>query len=159
MNCAISFLQRPSHSCKLPIICVGLGANLLMKGIVAVLFQLKGPGLHDNEHTFEKPWFTTWESALSCWVSLIIFWIIKLAAKLASRARRTNADQQQPLLSPTDQITEVSGEFDSEWAESFRQQDQSLPCHNCQGGSSSIDLSPINIWASICLTHLPQNLS
>lgn len=68
----------------------------------AVLFQLKGPGFHEDIHTFEKPWFTTWESALSCWVSLIIFWIIKLAAKLASKPAEPPPDHQQPLLAEND---------------------------------------------------------
>ena len=77
----------------------------------AVLFQLEGPGLHGDEHTFEKPWFTTWESALSCWVSLIIFWIIKLAAKLKSRGRNATADQEQPLLSPSQESSEVGSEL------------------------------------------------
>ena len=78
---------------------------------IAVLFQLQGPGLHGDEHTFEKPWFTTWESALSCWVSLIIFWTIKLAAKLKSRRSTATADQEQPLLSPSHNISEVSSDF------------------------------------------------
>ena len=34
----------------------------------AVLFQLSAPGSGGAAHTFVKPWFTTWESALACWV-------------------------------------------------------------------------------------------
>ena len=63
----------------------------------AVLFQLQGPGLHGEVHNFEKPWFTTWESALSCWVSLVVFWIIQAASRM-DRKSPTASSEAQPLL-------------------------------------------------------------
>ena len=54
----------------------------------AVLFQLNGYGLHGRVHTFEKPWFTTFESALACWVTLLLFALANLAARCWGKARR-----------------------------------------------------------------------
>jgi len=47
----------------------------------AVLFQLNGYGLDWTVHTFEKPWFTTFESALACWVTLALFALANLARR------------------------------------------------------------------------------
>lgn len=67
----------------------------------AVLFQLRGSGLHGTHHTFEKPWFTTWESALACWISIIIFW----ALHGFPHARRPPASRSEaePLLGAAEQ--------------------------------------------------------
>lgn len=54
----------------------------------AVLFQLNGDGLHGTVHTFEKPWFTTFESALACWVTLLLFALANLAKRCWGKARR-----------------------------------------------------------------------
>ena len=54
----------------------------------AVLFQLNGSGLHGTVHTFEKPWFTTFESALACWVTLLLFALANLAKRCWGKARR-----------------------------------------------------------------------
>ena len=55
---------------------VSLSAELLRasleqasdRGCWAVLFQLEALGADHHLHHFEKPWFTTWESAVACWV-------------------------------------------------------------------------------------------
>ena len=54
----------------------------------AVLFQLNGNGLHGTIHTFEKPWFTTFESALACWVTLLLFALAILAKRCWGKAHR-----------------------------------------------------------------------
>ena len=63
---------------------------------LAVLFQLEGTGLHGKVHTFEKPWFTTFESAAACWVSILMFWL----ANTWHRARAPSGlpAEQEPLL-------------------------------------------------------------
>ena len=53
-----------------------------------MLFQLNGNGLHGTVHTFEKPWFTTFESALACWVTLLLFALANLAKRCWGKARR-----------------------------------------------------------------------
>ena len=57
----------------------------------AVLFQLNGYGLDWTVHTFEKPWFTTFESALACWVTLALFALANLARRCWGRARQRQA--------------------------------------------------------------------
>ncbi len=79
----------------------------------AVLFQLNGYGLDWTVHTFEKPWFTTFESALACWVTLALFALANLARRCwgrapqrqAARVRRAVANGNtayQPLLGEPD---------------------------------------------------------
>ncbi|BDA48956.1 probable solute carrier family 35 member F6 at N-terminal half [Coccomyxa sp. Obi] len=71
------------------------GSALLRK----VLFQLKAEGEGGDVHTFEKPWFTTFESALACLVSLLLYTVYQY---LAQCWHWRNAQQltasQTPLL-------------------------------------------------------------
>lgn len=78
-----------------------------------MLFQLDGYGLNGTVHTFEKPWFTTFESALACWVTLALYALANLALRcwgrarqrLAARVRRSIANGSaayQPLLGDED---------------------------------------------------------
>ena len=67
-----------------------------MVDAVAVLFQLEGTGLHGTVHTFEKPWFTTWESAAACWVSILMFWLANTWQR--ARAPSSLPAEQEPLL-------------------------------------------------------------
>ncbi len=53
-----------------------------------MLYQLDGYGLDGTVHTFKKPWFTTFESALACWVTLLLFALANFATRCWGRARR-----------------------------------------------------------------------
>ncbi len=60
---------------------------------------MKVPGLYEV-HSFEKPWFTTWESAAALWLSLLGHWLLRL---WQSRGKRRGEDasgpeEEQPLL-------------------------------------------------------------
>jgi hypothetical protein len=59
---------------------------------------MKVPGLHGDVHTFEKPWFTTWESAAALWVSLLVFWSLKLWEYWKKQKSGARPSEQQPLL-------------------------------------------------------------
>jgi len=58
---------------------------------------MKVPGLHREVHTFEKPWFTTWESAAALWVSLVGYWILRLWQHWGRR-KDAAGPEQEPLL-------------------------------------------------------------
>lgn len=67
----------------------------------AVLYQIRGTGLHGQRHTFEKPWFTSWESAAACWVSILIFWGLQ-SMECWSRKRNEAGSPTEPLLTSGD---------------------------------------------------------
>lgn len=64
----------------------------------AVLYQLSGAGLDGVVHHFEKPWFTTLESALACWVSLILFSLGSWFMQSRKSGTSAEGNLSQPLL-------------------------------------------------------------
>ena len=65
----------------------------------AVLYQMKVLGLHGKVHTFEKPWFTTWESAAALWVSMLGYWVLVLWHHWGTRKAGAVPEEREPLLS------------------------------------------------------------
>eukprot|EP00884_Botryococcus_braunii_P001950 jgi/Botrbrau1/11756/Bobra.0195s0081.1 len=64
-----------------------------------VLYQLNGEEAEGSVHAFEKPWFTTLESVLACWISLLLYNLACIAQKYRRQSHgRIHPDIQQPLL-------------------------------------------------------------
>lgn len=78
---------------------------------VAVLFQLDGVGLYGVRHKFEKPWFTTWESAVACWACLALIGFHQVWHRWQQhRALHGSSSKgvREPLLDLADGAGEVS---------------------------------------------------
>ncbi|KAK9918918.1 hypothetical protein WJX75_008024 [Coccomyxa subellipsoidea] len=93
------------------------GSALLRK----VLFQLKAEGEGGDVHTFEKPWFTTFESAAACLLSLLLYRAYQYLAQCWRwRKSKKPSESQQPLLSDNEdkvQKEAVPSRRKSSWKE------------------------------------------
>jgi hypothetical protein len=63
-----------------------------------VLFQLSSVGAGGEIRRFEKPWFTTFESALACWFSLFLFALSTWVRRQPSGTTVGSSTHREPLM-------------------------------------------------------------